>query len=192
MNADVTITISTAAGGTVDTARPVPALGGDASVTEAAGHASGPVPLPLDQLPTRIRRRVHYRSGGSRRVAGPHAVGVAGDGRREHQRRCWGADADGPGPDDRRAGRSVGWCRWAPDAARGRGHGRGGICGHLEGSISPANVEPEGRPAADGPPGLAGSPGWWVGTKKRASKDEPRRRRAGKPCWRSAEGARSR
>ena len=52
MNADVTITISTAAGGTVDTARPVPALGGDASVTEAAGHASGPVPLPLDQLPT--------------------------------------------------------------------------------------------------------------------------------------------
>ena len=52
MNADVTITISTAGGGAVDTARPVPALGGDASVAEAAGRASGPVPLPLDQLKT--------------------------------------------------------------------------------------------------------------------------------------------
>ena len=51
MSPDVTITISTAGAGT-DKARPVPALGGDASVTVAAGHASGPVPLPLDQLPT--------------------------------------------------------------------------------------------------------------------------------------------
>ena len=50
MNADVTITISTTGGGAVDTARPVPALGGGASVAEGAGRASGPVPLPLDQL----------------------------------------------------------------------------------------------------------------------------------------------
>jgi len=51
MNADVTITISTAGGGADETRGPVPDLAAGAGESQA-GRVSGPVPLPLDELPT--------------------------------------------------------------------------------------------------------------------------------------------
>jgi hypothetical protein len=51
MNADVTITISTAGSGSVETRGPVPGSAEGIAVDGLAGRVNGPIPLPLDQLP---------------------------------------------------------------------------------------------------------------------------------------------
>lgn len=51
MNADVTITISTAGSGSVEMRGPVPGSAEGGAVDGFAGRVNGPIPVPLDQLP---------------------------------------------------------------------------------------------------------------------------------------------
>jgi hypothetical protein len=84
MNADVTITISTTGGGAVETRGPVPELAAAAGESQA-GRVSGPVPLPLDELPTGATGE---SGGGAAGTGGPPiptpietlATGAAGTG----------------------------------------------------------------------------------------------------------------